>query len=230
MISLIKLELKKFKLNGYFLCVIVSNLVMTVLVWMMMLQWSVENTYIHPTYNVAFDLTRSMVNFTFVIFAAILMARIIVGEYVNKTTSVLFTYPIRRQKLLISKLALISLVTFVIIIISNLFINLVLIGLNVKYDFVKEPLTSPIISNQMMEILIHAVLKTMSSWIPLVLGMLRKSPTTTIVSVFIIEFTSISMNNGPTYTVTPAVEMTLAVIGAVGAYWMIYKAEREDIL
>ncbi|SFE39473.1 ABC-2 family transporter protein [Paenibacillus algorifonticola] len=96
-------------------------------VWAMLQQgWAEEDIVIYPTYVAVLRFIRVMVNITFAIFAAVLMARIIIGEYANKTISLLSVYPIDRSKLLLSKLTLISLVTLAVLVVSNLFISVVL--------------------------------------------------------------------------------------------------------
>lgn len=75
----------------------------------------------------------------------------------------------------------------------------------------------------------QAGLTTAISWIPFVLGMLRKSATTTVASAFVIEFAVYATNNGLTLSAIPAVTISLAAIGATGAYWTILKANRDDV-
>ncbi|QJD87216.1 ABC transporter permease subunit [Cohnella herbarum] len=230
MILLMKLELKKYKFGGYIVGVIAANLALAGIVWTLQQQgWQDESIASSPTYAVAFAFIRAMVSITFGIFAAVLMARMIVGEYTSKTISLLFGYPIDRRKVLLSKLLLVSLVTFIVLIVSNLIISSAFCGMNVYYDYIKEPLTREILYGQTVEMFVQAGLTTAINWIPFVLGMIRKSATTTVTSSFVIEFAIYATNNGLTLSVIPAVTISLAAIGAAGAYWTILKANRDDV-
>ena len=67
-------------------------------------------------------MASSIVRATFIIFGAVLIAKLIIDEYKNKTILLMFSYPINRKKIMISKLAITAILTFITVILSNIFV------------------------------------------------------------------------------------------------------------
>ncbi|MDI3410257.1 ABC transporter permease subunit [Bacillus sonorensis] len=51
-------------------------------------------------------LLGTFVRSVFIVFAGVLIAKLIIGEYKNRTITVMFTYPVSRKKLMAAKLLL----------------------------------------------------------------------------------------------------------------------------
>nr|MDH3155734.1 ABC transporter permease [Bacillus licheniformis] len=56
----------------------------------------------------------------FIVFAGVLIAKLVIGEYKNRTITVMFTYPVSRKKLMATKLPLTGGLTFLTMIVSEL--------------------------------------------------------------------------------------------------------------
>lgn len=67
-------------------------------------------------------MASTVVRATFIIFGSVLIARLIIGEYKNKTILLMFSYPINRKKMMASKLAITAIVTFITVIVSNILV------------------------------------------------------------------------------------------------------------
>ncbi len=74
-----------------------------------------------------FDMVASMIGVmvrtTFTVFASVLIVKLIIDEYKNKSIEVLFTYPIKRKKIMSAKLTIVFAFTFVNVLFSTLFLR-----------------------------------------------------------------------------------------------------------
>ncbi|MFJ7731678.1 ABC transporter permease [Lysinibacillus sp. NPDC097231] len=57
-------------------------------------------------------------------FASVLIAKLVIEEYKNKTILILFSYPVSRKKIFVSKLILIAFLTFITMMLSNIVVGL----------------------------------------------------------------------------------------------------------
>ena len=131
-----KLEIVKFKIIGNVKGVIIANLIMLSLLIMGIYAVKMDNNEImFRNYNDVFLYTGIMVRGTFTIFAGVLISKIIIGEYKNKTINILFTYPINRKKIMVAKLAIVVIFVFTTMIISNLFLGFSIIIFNILEHF-----------------------------------------------------------------------------------------------
>jgi len=109
MLKLMRLEIKKFKMRKYLKGVIVANLIIFAVLVMTVFATKAGNEIPFKSWNDVFSVIGVFVRITFSIFAAVLISRIIIGEYKSKTINVLFTYPVSRKKIMLAKLVLIYL-------------------------------------------------------------------------------------------------------------------------
>lgn len=71
-----------------------------------------------------------MVRGVFIVFAAVLISKLIVDEFKNRSILVMFSYPLNRKNILSAKLILIFWMTFITMAISNIVVVIGFIGLN----------------------------------------------------------------------------------------------------
>ena len=130
MFDLIKLEFKKYKLQRYILAAIIC---------IVAIMASMTSDFVKDS-NRAIDTGNTMlrnlrmsimiVTITFIIFSAVLTAKIMISEYKNKTILVMFTYPISRRKIIISKMLIVVGFTMISILIGDLVCSSYMIILN----------------------------------------------------------------------------------------------------
>jgi ABC-type transport system involved in multi-copper enzyme maturation permease subunit len=233
MLKLMLLELKKNKLNWYLKGAIISNLIIMALIWLITYMEKLEGTVVFTNYTEAFMLIGTLVRATFIIFAAVLIGKLVIGEYTNKTISVLFTYPVKRTKLMLAKILIISGITFLTVAISNTFVLTGFLILNNYYQYFQEPISANIIINQIILILVYAVATAGMSLVPLYFGMRKKSISATIVSSILIDliFNSNFNSNNQAFSLSSiiAIPITMAVVGVLVAYFVIRNIEKTDI-
>jgi ABC-type transport system involved in multi-copper enzyme maturation permease subunit len=123
MLQLMKLEMKKFKFGWYVKGALTANIIITALFISMNYIQEVEKDVIMTNSEEAFLLIGAMVRATFIVFAAVLLAQLVIEEYKNKTIMLMFSYPIKRKKIIASKLAIIAILTFITIWLSIIVIR-----------------------------------------------------------------------------------------------------------
>ncbi len=223
MVNLMKLEMKKNKFGWYFKGVVITN----VLIVLLML---LEGTSAFLGLSQALSVIGTLVRVTFVVFASVLFAKLIIDEYKNNTISVLFTYPIQRKKIILAKIILITGMTFIVIVVSNVFVAGSFVIVNDYSHFVQNDLTSHWISLEFVNIVVQAIAATGMSLISLYFGMRKKSVPTTIVSSLLIIGVVNSNNGGFTLSSIIAIPLTLGLIGVCVAYFTFRNIDRVDIV
>lgn len=228
MLKLIKLEMKKTKVR-YVKGVLISNLVIMALLAITIFGAIGEGNLEFTRYTFVFSMVDSMIRATFIIFASVLLAKLIIEEYKNNTITILFMYPINRKKLIMAKLIIVASFTFVTTVLSNIFIDSALCIINNFYNFTTDKITVSLIINSFRNIFISGLLSAGISLIPLYFGMKKKSVPTTIISAIIIVSIVCSNGNGISLNSIIAVPITLALIGVFIAYLSIKNIEHVDI-
>lgn len=230
MLKLIKLEMKKVKVGGYIRGALIANLVIIGMLLIMIFASKNEGNLEFTSYTFSFSMVDTLVKATFIVFASVLVARFIIEEYKNNTITLLFMYPINRKKLIAAKLIIVVLFTFISIVLSNIFIDLVLCIINSFYNFSPDKLTTLLIINSFITITVNALASAGMGLIPLYFGMRKKSVPATIVSAILIVFIVCSDMGGYSLSKIIAIPIALSIIGAFIAYLSIRNIEHIDVV
>ncbi|TKH38804.1 hypothetical protein C1I59_05905 [Paenibacillus polymyxa] len=229
MLKLIQLEMKKLHLAGYIRSALIANACILGLLSTIALDSQNEGVPEFTQYAQLLDLMDNMVRATFIVFASVLLCRFIVGEFKSKSITILFMYPIHRQKLMIAKLLIVLLFTFLSIVISEIIITAAIHLLNQFVIIVPDKLTLSILAEQSARTLINAVAASFMGLVPLYMGMRRYSVPTTIVTSILIVALLFSNNNGATLSSIAPVQISFSVLGMLVAYAAIRRIEYKDI-
>ncbi len=229
MFKLMKLEIRKFRLNRYLLHVIVINMVLIGMLSVMNLVYSQEIEIDLHFWSSQFILIEALIKAVFIVFAAILIAKLIISEYIKNTMSIMFMYPISRKKIIASKLLLIVIFTVIAMLVSQIIISLAVILLNHLFGFIEEDLTGETVRNTVKLFFQSTVFTAGICMIPLFFGMWKKSILYTIISGVVLMF-FLSANNGmiSIFSITP-IPLILALSGIFVAYLTIGSVEHADI-
>ena len=84
----------------------------------------------------AANMIGAIVRATFTIFASVIIVKLIIDEYKNKSIDVLFTYPIKRKKIITAKLAIVFAFTFVNVLFSTLFLEGIVYLADVNFNII----------------------------------------------------------------------------------------------
>lgn len=229
MLRLMKLELKKFKFGWYVRGAVIANIIILALLIFVSFIAQIEGDSEIRDPQMILLMASTVVRATFIIFGSVLIARLIIGEYKNKTILLMFSYPINRKKMMASKLAITAIVTFITVIVSNILVVGIFFGIDSYFSILPHSFTVDQLVQEGIKLVPLAIATAGMSLIPLYFGMRKRSVPTTIVSSLIVV--AIAMNSNPAFptaTLLP-LQLALAAIGAVIAYYGIKNIEKEDI-
>ncbi|PDZ67630.1 hypothetical protein CON30_13125 [Bacillus cereus] len=229
MLRLMKLEMKKFKLGWYVRGAIIANIAILALLIFTSIVSQIEGEPEMRDPQMVLLMASTLVRATFIIFGSVLIARLIIGEYKNKTILLMFSYPINRKKMMVSKLAITATVTFITVILSNILVVGVFFGIDSYFSILPNSFTVDQLTREGINLVPLAIATAGISLIPLYFGMRKRSVPTTIVSALIVV--SIAINNNPMFSTATflPLQLALAAIGVVIAYYGIKNIEKEDI-
>ncbi|GAA0136788.1 ABC transporter permease [Paenibacillus sp. YSY-4.3] len=228
MIKLMKLELKKHSLGWYFSSAFIASLC---IIAILILVNYVEAPHEVPLRDLdeALVVVGAVARVTCVILGGVLVAKLIVEEYKNKTIFILFSYPISRKKLIGAKLLFIMILTFITVFVTNLFSAGLLVLLNSYLHFIPGNVDTEFLLKQVLSIFTFSVATAGTSLIPLYFGMRKQSVPATIVSAIFIVALIGSHNPGFSIASIVYVPLALAVVGVAIAGWTIRNVERTDV-
>lgn len=226
-LKLLHLEIRKCKIGGFIRGAIIANVILLGFLFLTSVDFTKADGFAFHDYQEVFSVIGLLVRGTFIVFAAVLLSRFVISEFKNQAITVLFMYPINRKKMMVAKILIVVIFTFFAIITGNLFIGIGFYLLNAKFHFVSELLTTSLVVNNSMKMVMNALAASSICLIPLSVGMRRYSIQTTIVSSLPIA-AIVSANDGALNEII-AVPLTLAFIGAFIAYLTIRNVEKKDI-
>ncbi|MEV5110082.1 MULTISPECIES: ABC transporter permease [Bacillus] len=196
MFKLMKLEWKKHKLSSYFKGVAICIIAIFAAVSLMGMGAKGEGDAALTDFTKYMTLANLFIRITFLIFSAVILSRLVIDEYKNKTMQLLFMYPLQRKKLMRAKLTIVFSFCFVSMIIATFTISLLIFFMNPMMELFETPMTMGEIIATVPATFISAFMISGISLIPLFFGMRKKSAPTTITSAVIIGML-VNSNVGP---------------------------------
>ncbi|MDG0794392.1 ABC transporter permease [Cohnella ginsengisoli] len=155
----------------------------------------------------------------------------IVGEYRNQTTSVLFTYPIKRRKLIAAKLIVILAFTFGVILFSDILLGSILVAADRYHPFVEDSLAMKQVQSMLNAYVVSSLSAAAMALIPLAFSMRKHSVTATMVSSVLLVLIVCSGFDGPLVSIDAAlaIQLTLGVAGLAIAWLSMLRLETNDV-
>lgn len=184
MLKLIKLEFKK----DNFKSMVRGAVILTICLVLLMALFGIigemveDEEIIFENAAMVVSLADMLVRASYIIFAGVLVAKVIISEFQNGTIRNLFVYPISRKKILTSKLVLVFMFTFIWYIITTAVILICMIILNQFIRIVPDALSIGLILKSTPTIVTGALFTSGIGLISLFFGLKRKSQIATIVS------------------------------------------------
>ena len=229
MIKLINLEIRKFKLMNYGKGVLGANLGFILFISIVYFLNKVEEEIPFDNFEMATTIIGAVVSATFIIFASVILAKLVIDEYKNKSIDLMFTYPISRKKIMTAKLIIVIVFTFTTVLFSTLFLQGLVYIMDVTFDILPGDLTIQDFIQSVWKSFFIALAAAGLSLIPLLFGMLRKSSSATIVSsIFLVTLTS-SVSNNFTFFSVMTVSFLLALLGIIIGWLSIRNVEQTDL-
>ncbi len=190
MLKLVRLELKKNNLFPYLLGVAVIFLFTAAMGLLFaalpLLEPNDESAQMlaEPTFLVSILSILSMSCFS--ILGSVLYAKMVVEEYTGKKNVLLFTYPQKRSRILLSKCLLISCFLFVSMLLSNTLAISAAMGLGHALGLVTEPLSTALFWEILIFSILISVMANFICFIALRVGFWKKSLIWTLVTTIVL--------------------------------------------
>lgn len=234
MMKLMKLEWKKNHLSKYFKTTLIATVLIFLITAFMAKMAQNQGELMFTNFNSYMSFVNIIIRVVFVIFSAVLLSRLVIDEYKNKTLQVLFTYPVNRKKVIQSKLMLIMGFCFLSILFSTIVISLLTFMVNPKLELFPQLLELGDVINTFPTIITISIMTACLSLIPLYFGMKKKSSSTTITwGVIIGLLVNATVSDGAATVnmvqllVIPGI---LALVGLTIVYFTFRHIESQDIL
>ncbi len=214
MMHLMKLELKKIHLLQYifisFIAIIFSMFFICV---------ALNDVSNHAdTFENTFRVVQMIFAFIYVIFFSVLVSAMVISEYNNKTILLMFTYPVDRKKMMLSKLMVITIFMAVSMLIGYVCCSLFIIWTDYQFDWIYGDFSVGVLKNWISAALSSIIVFCCLGLWTFVAGMAKKSVAVTIVSsiIFIclrqIVITAGERNQENVWMVLGAVIISLAAL------------------
>ena len=146
---------------------------------------------------------------SYLVFTCVMLSSFIVSVYRNKTMALMFSYPVKRQKVLISQM----LAVWIYFMVSSFPIDFNMVGLSFY-----------------IQLIVKSIVIVTMSFIALFIGIAMKSSKATIVSSFLLIFLTQANIGDLTLADNVVFPVILTVISLLFAFLSIYKAETNDLM
>ena len=158
----------------------------------------------------------------FLVFTSVMLSTYIVSAYKNKTMNLMFSYPIKRQKILVSQMLAVWIFNFVALVLTKLLIyGCILLGSQLDYNMASMGFY--------IQLLLKSVVIVTMSFIALFIGMAMKSSKATIVSSFLLIFLTQANVGDFSLADNAILPVVLMVLSLIFAFLSIYNVETKDL-
>lgn len=167
---------------------------------------------------------------SFLVFTSVMLSSFIVSAYKNKTMNLMFSYPIKRQKILISQMLAVWIFNFVALVLTKLLLyGCILLGSHFMVS--SFPLDFNMASMGFyIQLLVKSVVIVTMSFIALFIGMAMKSSKATIISSFLLIVLTQANIGDLTMANNAVFPVILTIISLVFAFLSIGGAETKDLM
>lgn len=229
MMKLIRLEWKKNNVLKYIRNAVITTVILAILIVPMAGELEASGTVQLYGNSMLCTTTELFVHMAYIIFTGVMLAAFLVGAYEKKTMNLMFSYPIKRKKILLSKMAAVWIFNLIAMIVSKVLIYLALI-LTRSFTGISASEIQFGRLSFWLEILLGSAAMVSISYISLLIGLKMRSSKATIVSSVVI----VCLTQGNIGSATLANNIPFFVIlfaaAIVSVYLSIYNVETKDLL
>lgn len=229
MLKLIKFEWKKNQIRKYIRNAIILSFILLIFIIGLVSQLDTEASielYNESIVNVAVEL---FTHISYIIFTGVMLSTFIINTYENKTIHLMFSYPIKRQKILLSKIFAVWIFNFLALTLSKFFIYAILI---LTKSYIHISTVGIQINNLffLLNIILSSAEMISISYIALLIGLKMKSSKATIITSVIIS--CFTQGNIGEYTLFNNVLFysVLLILSFVSIFLSIHNVENEDVM
>lgn len=185
MLNLIKLEIKRNRLKGYITAGLLITFAVLGLVYLFAaiphLDASDTDVQIFITYNGIATLSLVVATACFSILSSAMYNRFIVEEYASKKVFLLFSYPVKRSRVLLAKVITVFLFTFVSMLFSGVITFVIFFTTEAFVPICQEAITMSTLFGVSISLIAYSIIAAALAVISLWFGYWRKSASVTII-------------------------------------------------
>ncbi len=190
MLKLMKLELKRNRIKGYFLAVQIITAAMLGFTYLFALMPQIDKSQrdleLLMSYGVFSRLLCVISLLCFSVLSAVMFNRFVVEEYTGKKAILLFSYPVDRSMILWAKVFTVFLFTVAAMTSSGLITFSIFFITEATFHFMKDTLTLNVLLQTFGFVLTYAVIAASFAAISLWVGYWKKSASATLVANIIL--------------------------------------------
>lgn len=203
MLDLIKTDIRKYRLQKQFLYFLIANVIMAMAIFGIL---SFETIDIDSA-PVIIDI---FVKPVFVVWEAVLICMVVIDEFKSKTILMLYTYPIDKKKLIVSKVITVLLFSLAGILLSQILLNILFFGIHQ----VMPTIPYQLVWKQVVSYGFSSVMVILLGLIPLCVGLISYSTIGTMVTS--IAIVSVGSSSGLGFDNLLSQMGFVSVLGVVG--------------
>ena len=235
MLKLIKLEWKKNNIRKYILSALILAAVLCLFIFSLAFLGIANDpdTGVPDTAPGNENISPSIELFTsmsFLVFTSVMLSSFIVSAYKNKTMNLMFSYPIKRQKILASQMLAVWIFNFTALVFTKLVIySCILLGSRtMKSAFPID--YSMADSGFYIQLILKSVVIITMSFIALFVGLAMKSSKAAIISSFLLILLTQANIGDFTMAGNTVFPIILTIISLIFAFLSVYRAETADLM
>lgn len=228
MIKLIRLEWKKNNILKYIRNAGITTAILLLFMVMMARELETEETMELYGKGMLDSSVGLFVHMSYMIFTGVMIATFLVGAYEKKTMNLMFSYPIKRSKIILAKICAVWIFNFFAMIGSKIVIYFGLILTKSFTGITAQSIPIGALSFW-FDIVLGSAAMVSISFIALSIGLKMKSSKAAIVASVVIVCLTQGNIGAATLTNNISFYMILFVAAAVSIYLSIYNIETKDL-
>ncbi len=182
---LIGLELKKFGVGRNIMFTVAAILFSILFISVSLVDSMTDPEQTKDTFESTFLIIGLLVSSIFLVYSSVLTARFVIGEYDRRTIILLFSYPLNRKGLIAGKMMIIMVYTAVSVMMGYICCTGFMIIADNYFDMLEGTFEISLLQTWIPAVTAAIVCTILSVW-PFIIGMIRKSVSATIVSSMIV--------------------------------------------
>ena len=230
MLKLIKLEWQKHSLWKYIRNAMITTIVLLGMLILIASDPSTGEITEMTGKSTIQTLTDMFMNMAYFAFTGTMLSSFVVSEYENKLINLMYSYPIKRRKILVAKVISVCVFNFIALWLSKLLAYTVL-PLTGFGSVATLQLNS---FSVLGDSLLNTAITVCGGCIVLSIGMKKKSSKTTMISAFILMFVILGITQGnvlPYTSISGISRYAIQIIGAfVAVFLSVRGLETEDVV
>ena len=167
---------------------------------------------------------------SFLVFTSVMLSSFIVSAYKDKTMTLMFSYPVKRQKILISQMLSVWIFCFIALVLTKLLLyGCILLGSQFMVS------SFPIDYNMAslgfyVQLIVKSISIVTMSFIALFIGLAMKSSKATIISSFLLIILTQANIGELTMANNAVFPFILTIISLIFAFLSVFGVEKKDLI